>query len=78
MEMIIKTIIITIFVGTCCYYISQGINQKLQNELVKQKELNKQLLGLFQNEQDKTDTLYRIIFHIREQLSLLKLKECPE
>ena len=39
MEMIIKTIIITIFVGTCCYYISQGINQKLQNELVKQKEL---------------------------------------
>ena len=22
--------------------------------------------------------LYRIIFHIRQQLSLLKLKECPE
>ena len=39
---------------------------------------NKQLLGLYQNEQDKTDTLYRIIFHIRQQLSLLKLKECPE
>lgn len=78
MEIVIKAIIITIFVGICCYCISQGINKNLQKELDKQKELNKQLLGLFQNEQDKTDTLYKIIFHIRQQLSLLKLKECPE
>lgn len=78
MEIIIKAIIITIFVGICCYCISQGINKNLQNELDRQKEFNKQILGLFQNERRKTDTLYKIIFHIRQQLSLLKLKECPE
>lgn len=70
--------LLTIFIGLCCYCISQGINKDLLKELDKQKQLNKQLLGLYQNEQNKTDTLYRIIFHIRQQLSLLKLKECPE
>ncbi len=78
MEIIIKTLVITIFTGMCCYCISQGINKDLLKELDKQKQLNKQILGLYQNEQDKTDTLYRIIFHIRQELSLLKLKNCPE
>lgn len=77
MEIVIKGLIITIFTGMCCYCISQGINKDLLKELDKQKQLNKQILGLYQNERDKTDTLYRIIFHIRQQLSLLKLKECP-
>lgn len=40
--------------------------------------MNKQILELYQNEKDKTDTLYRIIFHIRQELSLLRLKNCPE
>lgn len=78
MEIIIKALIITIFTGMCCYCISQGINKDLLKELDKQKQLNKQILGLYQNEHDKTDTLYKIIFHIRKQLSLLKLKECSE
>lgn len=78
MEIIVKGLIIAIFIAMCCYCISQGINRYLLKELDKQKQLNKQILGLYQNEQDKTDTLYRIIFHIRQQLSLLKLKECPE
>ena len=78
MEIIIKVLIITIFTGMCCYCISQGINKDLLKKLDKQKQLNKQILGLYQNEQSRTDTLYRIIFHIRQQLSLLKLKECPE
>lgn len=78
MEIVIKGLIITIFTGMCCYCISQGINKDLLKELDKQKQLNKQILGLYQNERDKTDTLYRIIFHIRQQLSLLKLKKCPE
>lgn len=78
MEIIIKALVITIFTGMCCYCISQGINKDLLKELDKQKQLNKQILGLYQNEQDKTDTLYRIIFHIRQELSLLKLKNCPE
>lgn len=78
MKIIIEAILLTAFTGMCCYCISQRINKKIFEDLNKQKELNKQLLGLFQNEQDKTDTLYRIIFHIRQQLSLLKLKECPE
>lgn len=78
MEIIINALVITVFIGICCYCISQGINKDLLKELDKQKQLNKQFLGLYQNEQSRTDTLYRIIFHIRQQLSLLKLKECPE
>lgn len=78
MEIVIKGLITIIFTGMCCYCISQGINKNLLRDFDKQKQLNKQLLGLYQNEQGKTDTLYRIIFHIRQQLSLLKLKECPE
>lgn len=78
MEIVIEAIIIVAFTGICCYIISEGINKQLQKELGKEKELNKQLLGLYQNEQSKTDTLYKIIFHIRNQLSLLKLKDCPE
>lgn len=77
-EILCSAFLLTIFIGLCCYCISQGINKDLLKELDKQKQLNKQLLGLYQNEQDKTDTLYRIIFHIRQELSLLKLKECPE
>lgn len=78
MEIVIETIMIVIFVGICCYIISNGINKQLQKELSKQRELNKQLINLFQNEQSKTDTLYKIIFHIRNQLSLLKLKDCQK
>lgn len=78
MEIVIKGLITIIFTGMCCYCISQGINKDLLRDFDKQKQLNKQLLGLYQNEQGKADTLYRIIFHIRQQLSLLKLKECPE
>ena len=78
MEIIIKSLVITIFTGICCYCISQDINKDLLKELDKQKQLNEQFLGLYQNEQSRTDTLYRIIFHIRQQLSLLKLKECSE
>lgn len=78
MKIIVEAIVITIFVGMCCYCISQGINKNLLRDLDKQKELNKQVWGLLQNEKQKTDTLYKIIFHIRQQLSLLKLKECPK
>lgn len=78
MEIVIEAIMIVIFVGICCYIISEGINKQLQKELNKEKESNKQLLGLYQNEQSKTDTLYKIIFHIRDQLSLLKSKQCPQ
>lgn len=78
MEIIIESILATIFIGLCCYCISQRINKELLKHLEKQKNLNKQILGLYQNERDKTDTLYKIIFHIRKELSLLKLKECPE
>lgn len=78
MEIIIKAIFVSIFVAICLWIISEGINKQLKKELERQKELNKQILSLFQNEQDKSDTLYRIIFHIRNELSLLKLKDCPE
>ncbi len=75
---IINAIIMGLFVILCLCMISEGINHSLEKELNKQKDLNKQLIGLFQNEKSKTDTLYKIIFHIRDELSLLKLKDCPE
>lgn len=78
MEIIIKAITISVFVAICLWIISKGINKQLKKELERQKELNKQILSLFQNERDKSDTLYKIIFHIRNELSLLKLKDCPE
>lgn len=74
-KMIIALFIFTI---SCLMIIREGINRDLLNENRKIKQLNEQITKLYQNEQDKTDTLYRIIFHIRQQLSLLKLKECPE
>lgn len=76
--MIIKAILVTIFVIVCLFIISEGINKTIQRELDKQTQANKQLLGLYQNECDKTDTLYKIIKYIKSQLSLLGLPECPE
>lgn len=77
-EILCGAFLLTIFIGLCCYCISQGINKGLAKELEKQKELNKQFIGLYQNEQSRTQTLWAIIKHIRQELSLLKLKECPE
>lgn len=78
MEIIIKILLIVIFVGLCCFCISQGIDKNLEKELNRQKELNKKIIGLFQNEQDKSDTLWKIILHIREELSLIKREDCPK
>lgn len=78
MEIIINALVITVFIGICCYCISQGINKNLIGEINKQKKLNNQILRLYQNEQSRTDTLWRIILHIRQELSLLKLKGCPK
>lgn len=77
-EILCGAFLLTIFIGLCCYCISQGINKGLAKELEKQKELNKQFIGLYQNEQSRTQILWAIIKHIRQELSLLKLKECPE
>lgn len=74
-KMIIALFIFTI---SCLMIIREGINHNLLDENRKIKQLNEQITKLYQNERDKTDTLYRIIFHIRQQLSLLKLKNCPE
>lgn len=78
MEIIIEAILVVIFTGICCYCISEGMNKNLLKEIDRQKGLNKQILELYQIERDKSDTLYRIILHIRRELSLLKLKNCPE
>lgn len=69
---------IPVFIILICISISEGINKCLQEQLVKSTQANKQLLGLYQNEKDKTDTLYKILQHIKSQLSLLGLPECPE
>lgn len=78
MEIIISAILITIGIGLCCNIIIKGIDRHLSNSLDKQIKLNNQLLGLYQNEKDRTDTLYKILKHIKSQLSLLGLPECPE
>ena len=78
MEIVINAILVTVIIGICCNIIIKGIDRYLSNSLEKQIQLNKQLLGLYQNEKDKTDTLYKILQHIKSQLSLLGLSECPE
>lgn len=75
--MIIKIILIPIFIVLICCLISEGINKQLQKQLDTQIKFNKQLLGLYQNEKDRTDALYKILKHIKSQLSLLGLPECP-
>jgi uncharacterized protein YlaN (UPF0358 family) len=76
--MVIKIILIPIFIILGCYLISEGINRKMQEQLDKQTQSNKQLLALYQNKVDEVDTLYKILKHIQSQLSLLGLPECPE
>lgn len=78
MQIIISAILITIFVGLCCYCISANINKELQQELDKTKKLNNQILTSYQNECIVSDSLYKILKQIKSQLSLLGLPECPE
>ena len=50
MEIIVKGVTIAILIAMCCYCISQNVNKELLKHLGKQKDLNKQILGLYQNE----------------------------
>ena len=77
MEIVIEIIIMTILVGLGCLIISEGINKQLLKERDYQKKLNKEVLNLYQNKQLEVDTLMAVLRHIKEQLLLLKLKECP-
>ena len=75
---IINAILMTVFIGICLFLISEGINKQLQKSLDKEKELNKQVWNLLQLEKNKTTILYATIDHIKNTLSLLRLKDCPE
>lgn len=78
MNEVLAGILLCILAIVFVWCISAGVNKSIMNSLIAQKKITKQILALLQNEQDKTDTLYRIIFHIRRELSLLKSKDCPE
>lgn len=69
---------IMLFTIACLMIIREGINFALIKENHKIKQINTQLNSLYQNKISEVDTLYKIINHIKNQLSLLKLKECPE
>ena len=75
---IIKGILITLFIGICLTLISEGINNQLLKNIDKEKEINKQVWNLLQLEKNKTTVLYATIDHIKNTLSLLKSKDCPE
>ena len=77
MELVVKAIMVTIFVILCCLIISKGINTQLGKERDHQKKLNKEVLNLYQNKQLEVDMLMAVLRHIKEQLLLLKLKDCP-
>lgn len=78
MNEVLAGILLCILAVVFVWCISAGVNKSIMDSLITQKEITKQTLALLQNEQDKTDTLFKIIFHIRKELSLLKLKDCPE
>lgn len=71
-EIIINVLFAVCFIGVCCYMISEGINRQLQKELKCQKDLNKQVISLYQNEQSRTDTLFAILKYIKNQLTVLE------
>ena len=78
MNEVLAGILLCILAVVFVWCIAAGVNKSIMNSLITQKEITKQTFALLQNEQDKTDTLFKIIFHIRKELSLLKLKDCPE
>ena len=69
---------VTIFTIACLRIIREGINFALIKENNRIRQMNAQLNAHYQNKISEVDTLYRIINHIKNQLSLLKLKDCPE
>jgi len=77
-KIFLTSIGIMLFTIACLMIIREGINFALIKENHKIKQINTQLNSLYQNKISEVDTLYKIINHIKNQLSLLKLKECPE
>ena len=45
--MIANAILMTIFIGTCLFLISEGINKQLQKNLDREKELNQMLQTIY-------------------------------
>lgn len=64
-------LLISFTITVCIFFIVGMINKTLVSSSLK---LQEQLLIKTR----ETDILYKIITHIYKQLSLLKLKECPE
>lgn len=77
-KVILTSIGVTIFTISCLMIIREGINFALIKENNRIRQMNTQLNAHYQNKISEVDTLYRIINHIKNQLSLLKLKDCPE
>lgn len=77
-KVILTSIGVTIFTIPCLMIIREGINFALIKENNRIRQMNTQLNAHYQNKISEVDTLYRIINHIKNQLSLLKLKDCPE
>lgn len=71
---IFKVLIVVI----CVCFIVTTIDKENINIINKLSNNNRKLISLFQNEHDKSDTLYRILIHIKDELTLLRIKECPE
>ena len=78
MEIIGKIVITLLFTIGCLGIIIEGINKSIIEYSKKRERLYNILLEQYQQERKKTDTLYKILFQIRYELSLLKLKNCPE
>ncbi len=78
MSFIINVTSVFLLFVACLSIIKNGINKALLEELKKQKEINRQMFNLLQIEKNKENILYATINHIKNTLSLLKLKDCPE
>nr|DAR26656.1 MAG TPA: hypothetical protein [Bacteriophage sp.] len=78
MEIISKIVITLLFTIGCLGIIIEGINKSMIEYNKKREQLYNILLEQYQQECKKTDTLYKILFQIRHELSFLKLKDCPE
>lgn len=59
-----------------CHY--RKCDKKYNRRINKERELNKSLINLFQIEKNKNDILIKIIYQIKQELSLMEVKDYPK
>ena len=71
MDKVMLIILIFLLIITCLHIIKSRLEKAIVEE-------NKALLNIIQCKNQENELLYRILRQVRNDLALLKLKDCPE